>query len=238
MPSISEKSFGQRFEKSNQLLSFLNTVPNYAPNNNRITVAGFTAFLNDIQAANMQVSNSLHSLAMSRADRIESYFGSNGLKNMCMAIRDSIGAMPNGRESAAYKSVQKLCQKFTNYRKPSKKALQQTSAKQISQSELSFGSLYETGNQILSLINNLPNYSTPNPHITVAGFSQFLANLLTLNRAVSDGLSVYRNAVANRQNVYNGNDGLQVRVQEIKSYIAAQFGKKSSEYSTILKIKF
>ncbi len=84
----------------------------------------------------------------------------------------------------------------------------------------------------------MPNYVALNSLVIVANFITFLDDLLLHNKAVANKLNLYRMVIAQRQELYAGDNGLQLRFVEIRNYLAAKYGKRSSEYLTSLKIKY
>ena len=73
MPSVSEKSFGQRYTKAVGLAEYLKLFPTYAPDNAEIEVAAVDTFLGTVQTANESVSTKLAELMNEREGRLILY---------------------------------------------------------------------------------------------------------------------------------------------------------------------
>ncbi|MDX2303718.1 MAG: hypothetical protein NW226_13015 [Microscillaceae bacterium] len=243
MSTISEASFGNKFAKGQQILDFIKTLSNYNPPNPAFGQESLSTLLQQIDEANKKVASAAGLLAQARAVRTDSYHGKEGIKKRCAMIRDFVGVLPAGKVSSAYLNIQKETQKMINYKKPSKKEESagdgEASIKRtVSTAETGFGSLLQGAKNILEIIKNLPEYAPVNPLISIEGISQFINNLETANQSVNSLLFAYSNAVAKRQELYEGEQGLRVCFQGIKSFIAANYGKSGAEFKEVSKLKY
>lgn len=238
MASRSEATFGQRYEKGNQMLILIQSIPNYSPTNTDISISSFQTFLTTLNQLNNTIATNQDALSQVRDARSISYTGQNGLKELGGMIRDYIGSLQGGKKTNLYKNIQKEVARLKGYKKTKIKTSDSVDMKSISQSEQSFGSLVQSGKNLLSIIQNIQGYSPSNPNITVQGFQTTLNNIEILNNSVQEKLITVTNQLANRREMYEGDNGLRIRLQMIKSYIASTFGKSSQEYKNAVSIKY
>jgi hypothetical protein len=243
MARISEASFGNKLAKGQQLLDFVRTLPDYAPPADYLKAENFATLLDKINEANKQVASTGNLLAQARLNRTELYYGDTGAKFRCAMIRDFIGVLPTGKTSSAYVTVQKEVQKMNNYKKPSKKDETEASEKSalkrtISRSETSFGSVLQSLKNVLEIIKNLPDYKPANDLITIESLQKYINSIEQANQAVNAQLYPYNDSVVKRQEIYEGAEGLRVSFQGIKTFIAANYGKTSTEFKEVSKLKY
>jgi hypothetical protein len=240
--SISEKSFGNREAKGNEMNTYIQHINGYNPSNDGILKAKFPLFMQAITQANSDVSSANVKLQTNRFNRLDMYYGSEGLKKLAPRIRDYVASFPEGRKSANFIRLQKLCAKLRSAKKPKKAKdksvpLSNEETKTRSTSELSFGAMYRVGMDILETIKQIPNY-TPSASITVAAFTAFLEALVLLDNSVAAAYSEWDKAIKARFNLYQGDEGLRDKFQQIKNYLASEFGKDSNVYKDARKIKY
>lgn len=238
MASRSEATFGQRYEKGNQMLVLIQSLANYQPTNADISPASFKTLLSDVDALNTTTAQNQDALSQARDIRNNSYHGANGLKELGGMIRDYIASLQGGKNTNTYKNIQKEVAKLKGQKKAKTKMVDNVEVKTASQSEQSFGSLIQSGKNILAIIQGIQGYAPSNPNITVQGFQAILNNIEVLNNSVQEKSILVTNNIANRKEMYEGDNGLRVRLQMIKNYIAGTYGKSSQEYKNALSIKY
>jgi hypothetical protein len=113
MPTISEKSFGQRYTKGRELVEYLRTIPTYTPGNPDLELPAVTTLLDNIETANSDVASKLSLLQTERDARLILYKNNQtGLLNKSGQIRDYVASIdPKGKKSLDYKKLQKMVQK-------------------------------------------------------------------------------------------------------------------------------
>lgn len=242
MAKSQQVSFGDLFAKGQQLLTFIQSLSNYNPPNEALKKDKFKDLLNKIDNSNSKVANTDDLLATARAKRMDLYYGKEGVKKRCAMVRDFVGVLPAGKTTPAYIAIQKEVQKMNNYKKPTKKeeiaADNEAPAKRkISTSETSFGAILQSAKKVLEIIKNIAEYAPVNALITLEGFTQFVADIEAANQAVNAQLLAHNEATAKRQDLYEGDKGLRACFQDIKSFIAASYGKDSAEFKEVSKIK-
>lgn len=242
MASTSERTFGNRLEIGRKLLDYVKTLSDYAPENPAIQVEPFGQLLADIGKANDAVTKKSALLKDARERRRELYYGDKGLTLLMPMIRDFMGTLPDGKKTSAYTMIQKECRKITGGKIPKKeippeKANAAVAKKSISQSEKSYGSLYQAGMNILELIRAIPNYKPANPAMSVAAFEKKLQDIEAANHAVNTYLSESVDAIRRRHELYESDNGLTPLMQTIKEFVRSTYGRNSDEYKYISRIK-
>jgi len=236
MPTISEKSFGQRYTKGRELVEYLRTIPTYTPGNPDLELPAVTTLLDNIETANSDVASKLSLLQTERDARLILYKNNQtGLLNKSGQIRDYVASIdPKGKKSLDYKKLQKMVQKMRGIRL-TKKPIPPAGGggpKTISTSEVSYGSILAAGREILEVIKTVVGYAPSNTALTVADLTTFLDSIDTKNSLVAQRLEEYDNSVEARSAFYVT---LADTVQKIKLALAAQFGKTSNEYKDSLR---
>jgi hypothetical protein len=244
--SFSEKTFGNRYLHGVDMYDYTGTLVTFAPTNPKILRPAFQLHLTDVNNANDTVASCLFALKTARDARFAGYYSVDGLLDLSRKVRDYLASQPDGKKTAAFKSVQKLVQKMVNYRKPKNPKDISTPplpgdppvSKERSTSEQSFGSLIRVGEDIHQIILLAAGYAPSNVKLTPAKFNTFLTTLDLLNDDVAAKYNAYDDAVEKRFALYEGKDGLRDRMQQTKEYIASEYGKKSNEYKDAVKIKY
>lgn len=236
MPSVSEKSFGQRYTKAVGLVEYLKLVPAYAPDNADIEIAAFDTFLGTVQTANETVAAKQSELMNDRESRLLLYKGPEGLIKLCAKVRDYVASIdPKGRKSADYNKISKIIMRMRGQRlskKPDPPAAGATGPKVLSTSEQSYGSVLEMGVSVVEVVKAKAGYAPSNAALTTASLTTFMDSVYAKNRSVLSKVEAYDNAVESRANLYTD---LNRRVSQIKATLASQYGKQSNEYKDSLK---
>ena len=102
--------------------------------------------------------------------------------------------------------------------------------KTISRSEQSFGSLIQSFNNIITILNELTGYNPSNTKLTVDSLKTLSQEATNQNNLVAKYISDLKTVKAKRLALY---DDLHDRVQRIKAYIKAQYGYSSEQYKLI-----
>jgi hypothetical protein len=232
MPSSSERTFGQRYTKTRELIEYLETLPTYSPGNPDLEPANLTPFLDSVDTANNDAASKLSVLSTEREARYNLYKADNGLIKRCSQIRDYVASIhPDGKKSLDYKKVQRAVQSMRGIR-ISKKPPAGSPAKTASTSEVSFGSMLKVGKDVLEVIKLVPGYAPSNTNLTVLNYTAFVASVDAKNSVVAEKLEEYDNSVEARLSLY---DELDDRIRKIRLALAAQYGKDSNEYKDSLK---
>ena len=243
MASKSEASFANKLAKGQQILHYIQTLPAYKAPHDALSAGGLEELLKQISEANNKVASNYNALSEARAIRLELYHGKDGIKKRAAMIRDFVGILPVGKAAPAYLNIQKETQKMNSYKKPAKK--EETTEKEaapvkkvISNSETSFGSLLQGFKNISEIIKNIADYTPSNALITKSSVEKMIDEIDAANQAVNTQLYGYSDAVQKRYELYEGDNGLRATFQNIKTFIAANFGKDSTEFKEVSKLKY
>lgn len=239
MPSVSERTYGQRYTKAVGLVEYLKLIPTYSPDNADIEVAAFDTFLSTVQTANETVATKQSELMNDRESRLVLYKGPEGLIKLCGKVRDYVASIdPKGRNAADYKKISKTIMRMRGQRlkkkpdAPTPPVEGSTEPKKVSVSEQSYGSVLEMGVSVVEVVKAKAGYAPSNAALTVVSLNTFMDNLYAKNRSVLSKAEVYDNAVDVRVNLYAD---LKQRISKIKFTLASQFGKQSNEYKDSLR---
>lgn len=233
MSKTSEHTFGEKYSKGRGLTEYLQTIPGYAPGNPDLLAINISVLLDSIEIENSTASSRLSILQNVRSERFEMYYGNAGLRMRCSQIRDYLASLPEGKKSNDFKKVQKIVQQIrgVNYVKKKKQG-SRGEKKIISSSERSFGAILGYCKEVLELIKTIPAYTPGNINLTIANFTLYLAEVELKNSEAAEKFYSLEDARTSRRELY---DQLKDRIQKVKSSLASQFGKNSSEYKDIVK---
>jgi len=103
-------------------------------------------------------------------------------------------------------------------------------------SEKTYGSRLLHAQDILSSLQNLPTYSSPNPEQTTANFSAFLALVKESNDSQSAAMQQYLSAVMARSDAFRGEHSIKTLFPKVRAAVLSQYGKKSQQYAVVSSI--
>lgn len=235
MASVSEKSFGQRYTKARDLVQYMEELPGFDPGVAELEAANLSDFLDTVDIANSDVASKLSAVQTEREERYNMFKAPDGLITRCSQIRDYIGSIHTQHKKALdYKKVQKAVQKMRGVRMTKKAAVDPEAPgnKTRSVSERSFGSILQTGKDVLEVIKTVGGYAPSNTNLTIANYTTFVSAIDAKNSAVAEKYEQYDDSVEARLDLYKQ---LAERVSKIKLAVAAQYGKDSNEYKDVVK---
>ena len=149
--------------------------------------------------------------------------------------------MTGGKNSTSYKQIQRLTQKISNRHAPKKPVtgIPDANKKEISQSEASYGSLVQAGRDLAAAAAKVPGYNPSAPDLQPAALTAAMTALANHNNTVSGALVEARTAIAERAELYEGEQsGLKSQFQQAKAAVASQFGRRSPEFKSVSKIRY
>lgn len=248
MASTSEHTFGNKLQHGRNLKQTVDTIAGFTPDNPSLAPAAFGTFLDSVEAANDTAASTAQDLATARGDRRLGFFGDAGmnvpgLRTLAGRVRDHV-ASTAGKKSAAYRNIQKLTQKITNYRSPKKPVSSSPGTtpaekKSISQSERSYGSMVQAGRDLAAAVEQVPGYNPTAADLKPAALKTKMNALAGLNDNVAAALAEAQSAANARLALYDHPEtGLQALFQQLKAAIASQFGRRSAEYQAVAGIKY
>ena len=225
-----ETLFG-RFESGNELIQ---TMPDYKPLKVTIQKGKLTAFIADVEDKNEKENISY--LLYREKVKIRKQNGfrdkynlENCLENRIRSIMSYVG-VEIGCKSPAYKRIKDIIKKIDPIYKKNDSNVPKGEAK--SPAEKSFAALISFGKQVSQITAELgavyhPNDTDINPVKMLA----FCAQMKTWSKDIASAKIVWKNAVKNRKEIYDGKDGMKERIVLVKDYVESfANGKKHKNY--------
>jgi hypothetical protein len=235
MKNLNVSSFGARLRRAQDLKTNIQGFNNYNPPRPNESVAGFSSLIDDIMAANINESTVLQELKAAIEGRHNAFIGTtSSLKKLAVQIRGVVEAQ-YGKNSLEAQAIATIIKKMRSSKlvKPPVPAEGTVTAKTISRSELSYGSLTKTFNDIIGTLLQFTDYNPANDALKIQQLQAFSAQLTQLNDLVTQKHQALKLARSNRKALY---DDLADRTRRVKSYVKSQYGNTSNEYVLIKKL--
>lgn len=248
MARVSEQSFANRYGRGMELHAYIAGLKNYAPSKEEFRPEGFLALLNRLNGLNTAVANT-HTVLRTKMDERDVLLKTGtGIIDLSRRVRDNIGSIvPKGKLSSPYKAVQKECQKMISTSKKKKAddtapkdgtpVTEETKAKR-STAESGMNAVIQYAKNILETIRTIPNYTSPNPDLTINGYAAKIQAAENAINAVHSAYDGYDKTISERYNLYEGPGGLKETMTRILAYILYEYGKDSQEYMNAENIKY
>lgn len=236
MSSTSENSFGARLRRAQDLQTFISGFSGYAPPRAQESAINFGTFLTSISTANATETSTQQNYKAAVDIRQAAFARTpNSVDKLLSPIRGAVEAQYGKRstESEAIAAIIKNMRATRLVRLPADPA-SPTVERSISQSERSYGSMTQYFNDIINTLTQFSAYNPTNTAIRISNLQTTAMQLNTLNNDVAAKIQVLTTARASRLSLYTD---LKDRVQRIKSYVKAQYGTSSNEYTLIKGIK-
>lgn len=235
MSSTTEKSFGARLRKAQDLATYITGFTGYAPPRAQETPANFQAFLSTIIATNSLAANSHQQYKVAIDNRHNAIKGSTtSITKLLPQIKGIVEAQ-YGRKSTEANSVNAIIKtmrtnKVIKTAASSSDVISATAEKSFSQSQQSYGSQTQYFNDLVNTLSQLSGYNPSNNALKVANLNTFSSSITTLNNTVAQKLQPLKSARAMRISQFAD---LRDRTQRIKQYVKSQYGINSNEYQLI-----
>ena len=232
MASSSERSFGARLGKGQDIVQYSKGWENYAPPRHNESVEGMETFIQEVIEANRLQTASQQNYNTAVVLRQKHFTKEiTSIDKMLSPIRGSVEAN-FGKKSIEAKYIGTIIKQMRKTKavklpaNPSSPDEERT----MSQSHRSYGSLTKYFQDIVISIVNMPGYVSSNPALTVEGLQQKLAEVKESNNKAASTLQIMKAARHSRTNYY---EEMAERVRRIKAYVKSQYGIKSTEYKSI-----
>ncbi len=230
MPSQSEASYGARLRHAQQILSFIQTYPTYAPPRQEESIANFAAFLQNITDTNTAETVYKQNYNTAVAARYAlCKIADNSISKSLVPIR-AVVLSQYGKNSVEFKQINTIVAKMRKGNILHTVAADKITPVKISQSQQSYGSQSKLFSDIIATLSTLPNYNPSNPALQIVELQTVLDQTLTLSDSVSLNYARYIQTNSSRAQLYAE---LSDRIQRIKNYVKAQYGLDSVEYRFI-----
>lgn len=249
MASTSEKSFASRYGRGKELYNCIKDFRNYRPNKDDLTPASLMSLLDSIDAANKSVArtNETYRAAMEKRNLL--IRGEDGMIGLARKIRDyTSSSLKGGKNSVHFKSIQKECQRMISGKKGITKPDVPEAGKENgngsspkakrSTTETGVNALIAYAKNIAEIIRTLPGYSPSNPLLTAEGFEAVIRDVVRLHDEYVTAYEAYSRAAKERNDLFEGDNGLRVRMVRVKEYIVFEYSRQSQEYAAVRKIRY
>jgi hypothetical protein len=152
----------------------------------------------------------------------------NLIRNIASYLKAELGA-----KNPSYSAVDSIVKKIAPPNDPREEVKEgEEPKKSNSASEKSYTALGGFCTNVLALITEMGEaYKPSNTNISAAAFKAKADRLVQLNGLITTAGTNYKNAVNERDEVYNGADGINSLFSQIKDYLASfEGGKKNPDY--------
>jgi len=208
----------------------------YASANPLITKAALTTFISDVDAANGLVNTTSIAVDNARDQRNPLVFKLKDTNPLCLEARlQAIANYVSGEfkpTSAASKAIRAVLKKINPKYKKVTPVPGEEPAKTRSTAEASFTSMVGHGNTVIAIITALGvAYLPPDNNLKIPAMQTLVTQILDLNKLVAQKLEPLGNAEKARKKLYDGEGGMDDRIQLIKNYLGSfSPPKKHSHY--------
>ncbi len=232
MASVSEKSFGARLRNAQNLHQFVTTFSNFNPLNPDDSPAAINALLNNIIVVNNDIATHLQNYQQAVDVRHNAFkdFNNNLSLNKRLAVIRGFVEAQYGKTSQETQKVATIIKELRDGRLIKTEKTIDTkglSSTHISTSQQSYGSRTQTFNNLIRVLDTLPNYAPTLPDYTPASLQQFCDQLTVYGDNVANAYARITQIRDSRIKLYKE---LTLRASRIKAYIKAQYGNKSVEH--------
>lgn len=225
----SNNTFEAKYERAQLFLSFVSSFDSYQPPRQWDSITDISNLLNDIAKINEKEADLRKQYSELATTRQQAFrLAPNSLQKTITLVLNAVKAQ-YGNKSEEYKSVNEIG-KTTRamHRKEGEAKI----------TELSYFALIESFRSMIGMLLNFnENYNPTVEQVTIEELNKKATQLEKLNEEVEEVSKKLNDVKLQRQELYNGKNGLAERVKRIKAYIKVQYGTSSEEYNAIKSIK-
>jgi hypothetical protein len=250
MSNFSEKSFGARLMRAQNVLTHIQNLSQYNPPEADQGKAAFASFLDDIGEANTTESE-LEQQYKAKTEARRLAFKENTLSiiKILPQIRGAVEAKFS-KKSQEYKMVSSIIAKIRDVKVGNEAVAENqgqenegeeggsgeedNSLDSISKSQQSYGSLLGYFNELVAALSKMNGYAPANAALQVAQLQAFAESLDVLNQNVMQKAYELHEQRKERLGLYRDLSG---RVQKIKAYVKSEYGATSDQYEQIRAIE-
>lgn len=228
MPS--EQSFQDRVQRSGELRAAVALFsPAYAPPDPLFTLAALTAAIDAAAAQNANVD------AMRVPYQDPTYDRNALVKTIGPLVTQSLAYVKSNTGWAIrHEAVKKAADKVRGVRPSSEKPLNPEPDKKSRESgERSFVEIAGFLKAYNDRIEGLGNYEPPDSKIAIDALNDLWTALDAFNKAIPLATQALADAIADRQNSFNGPTGLKFVFDGVKGSVKGQYGQASLQYKAI-----
>lgn len=230
MRSPSERSFGARLSRAQEMLGKISNFQNWNPPRFEESAGGFAEFINSLLAMN-QEETSLEQQYNTMVKTRENLFYKDPkcITKLLAMIRGSVEAQ-YGKGSIEFNQIDTLVRQMRDSKPAVKAATANKPAGTVSQSERSYGSLTQYFSDLVIVVSQLPGYVTNNEVLQVP----YLQNLVAqANQLAIDIPMRHQMLTTSRDRRRDAYEALKERGSRIKAFTKANYGLNSTEFKQI-----
>jgi hypothetical protein len=226
----SEKSFHDRVQRAEKLhITVSAFVPAYQPADAAYTLAAFTAAIGRASNANAAVDAARVPYKDKAADRAALVKSLGPLVTQSLAYVKS-----NTAWAKRYDAIKALADKVRGVRPPRPKVVDPAADQKTRNSgELSHAEIAAHLKRYIARLEALTGYAPPDAKISIAQLTAQLTTLTEWNQSVPALAQTLTDAIADRQESYNGPTGLKACFDGVKVSVKGQYGQTSTQYKSI-----
>ena len=224
----SERTFGDILARAYRLYEAILQMLGFAPADADIMPPAFLTFLDSVDAKNNTVAATKQEWSMALKNRIELYFGIEGIKKRASYVIAYCRSRSDLKKEAEL--IYRICKKIQNYKKPKP---EQDEKKRIL-GEQSYGDFVKLLGDLIEAVKQVPAYTPPNTLIKVVNLETFRTSLLAINKTIGEKYYEYSIKTKERLAMYVT---LKDKMNRIKASVKSQYGLNSNEYNSIKGIR-
>jgi hypothetical protein len=234
----SERSFHDRYGRAQRLNEAIVQMPGYEPSESTISLTAYDLFLQDIEQINTDVGSLQEEYKSATTERRELFLSEEGIRRRASAINSYCKSLTG--ISSTLPTIQRLISKINNTRRPpSNKAPEGGEGKRRNSGEQSYAELTQYMGELIAVLNKIADkYKPNNPLLTLGNLAMFLVLIKEKNKLVAEKEYALSKKSKDRNEMYEGKEGLKKRMSAIRAYIRADFGRTSPEYLAISELKY
>lgn len=222
-------TFEAKYERAQLLLNYISSFSEYQPPRQWESITDLSNMLNTIAEINAKEAKLRIQYSELAAQRQKAFrTAPDSLQKTVTLVLNAVKAQ-YGNKSNEYNTINAIA-KTTRaiHRKEGEEKI----------TELSYNSLIDSFRTMITEIQNFSVMYNPTvEQVSVEELTKKIENLEKLHQQVEEVLERLNEVKAQRQELYNGKNGLSERIKRIKSYIKVQYGINSPEYESIKSIK-
>ncbi|MCO4293687.1 hypothetical protein NF867_12510 [Solitalea sp. MAHUQ-68] len=230
--SASERSFGARLQRAQDLLTYVQAFPVYTPPRTEESIEAMTTLINQIHEINKSMAETSQQYKLMVKDRHSAFHsGPDSLVKVLSPIKNSVEAH-FGRYSKESDSISVMIKKIRGVKinPPSTLSKSEDAVKKISLSQQSYGSLTQSLIDLTNSLSQLKGYKVSHTALSIENLQSRSQQLQTLNEQVAKRFVKLNSDRQLRDQLYQE---LTDRVQRIKAFVKAQYGTQSKENGLI-----
>jgi hypothetical protein len=238
MASKFETGHFKNMANFNSLISYLQALPNYAPDAQELKLTELVSVQNQAKATTDQLVTTAAALQQKVNDRQQLFDQARKLAVRLMRYLEARFA----DNEAALKDVRSHYTNLFSKKVNKKETIAPdgtVSEKTYSSSRLSFDSMAENFQKMVERLSTFHDYTPSEPSLQLLTLKQQYQELMNVNKTVNEQYIVVSNArIARDKMMYDKNTGMVDIAQRIKKYLQYQYGTQSEHTQYADRLKF